>query len=397
MSAKTGRFSIVCLSRQDWHAALPTNRQQVMARAGRRGHAVLFVETGHFLGRHLWTLARGPGRRSLARRLLVGEEVAPNVRVRKAPNVLPWGQKYERASAVNRAVTSAVVRRLAARAPGPVVLWLYDPCASRRAGAYGEAAAVYDCVDDYAEQVGSEARRRALVAAADERAAANSSLVFTTTTPLYRRHRRLNGRTYLVPNAGDYEHFEGAADRATAAPETRGLARPVLGFAGNFAGPKVDLALVRAVAAARPDWTVLLIGPAPPERAADLAEVCELPNVRWVGPRPYAELPRYVAAFDVALIPYASNAYTRSCFPLKLYEYLAAGKPVVASGLPELRGMEPDVVVADGVQEFVRAVEAALDRTRPEDGRRRGALAARNSWETRTERLLGLVTGELAR
>ena len=83
-------------------------------------------------------------------------------------------------------------------------------------------------------------------------------------------------------------------------------------------------------------------------------------NVRWLGPKPYSELPRYVAAFDVGLIPYVENDYTRSCFPLKLYEYLAAGKPVVASGLPELAGMEPDVVLVDGPAAFVDAIEAAL-------------------------------------
>ena len=90
--------------------------------------------------------------------------------------------------------------------------------------------------------------------------------------------------------------------------------------------------------------------------------MARLPNIRWIGPKPYAELPRFVAAFDVGMIPYVANPYTQSCFPLKLYEYLAAGKPVVATGLPELEGMEPDVMLVDGTETFVEAVEAALDR-----------------------------------
>jgi glycosyltransferase involved in cell wall biosynthesis len=102
-----------------------------------------------------------------------------------------------------------------------------------------------------------------------------------------------------------------------------------------------------------------------------------------------------VAAFDVALIPYVANDYTRNCFPLKLYEYLAAGKPVVASGLPELAGMEPDVVLTTGLEEFVAAVESALRLREDGDRRRRVERAARNTWELRTERLLDLVASEL--
>ena len=87
----------------------------------------------------------------------------------------------------------------------------------------------------------------------------------------------------------------------------------------------------------------------------------------------------------------------RSGFPLKLYEYLAAGKPVVASGNPDLAGMEPDVVLARGASQFVAAVEQALQLNRDEDRARRISLAARNTWETRTQRLLDLVSAQFTR
>ena len=139
----------------------------------------------------------------------------------------------------------------------------------------------------------------------------------------------------------------------------------------------------------------MLVGPAHADTRARLTELDSRSNVRWIGPRTYTELPRYIAAFDVGLIPYATNEYTRSCFPLKLYEYLAAGKPVVASGLPELADMEPDVVLASSPSAFVEAVIAALELSSPHDRSRRMSLAAQNTWETRTEKLLDLVGGRL--
>ena len=389
-------FSIVCLSPQDWRAPLPTNRQQVMLRAARDGHEVLFVETGHFFGKHLWALLRCGERRSLARRLFSTEEVLPRVLLRKALNILPWGSTFRLTNAVNSAVTARLLRRLAADLPSPVILWIYDPSAARIAGSSGEEFAVYDCVDDYTEQTIS-ARKRATVAEGDRMAVVRSRLVFTTSAAMYERQHNLNAATHRVPNAGDYEHFAQASHRHFAAPEVSGLERPVVGFAGNFLASKVDFALLEEIARARPQWTLLLIGPSAPETASRLHQLAQIPNVRWVGPKPYAELPRYVAAFDVGVIPYVSNAYTRSCFPLKLFEYLAAGKPVVASGLPELSEMEPDVVLTDGPMTFIRSIETALSRNREADRLRRRQVAAANSWEKKTERLLELVRRELER
>jgi glycosyltransferase involved in cell wall biosynthesis len=387
-------FSIICLSPQDWRVALPTNRQQVMSRAARRGHQVLFVETGYFVGLQLWALLRRPGRASLARRLFSTEKIAAGLALRKAVNVLPWGSRHRFAQAINSGVTTKLLRHLAAGLPQPVVLWIYDPGAATMAGSCGEAFAVYDCVDDYAEQTTSE-RKRELVAECDRLAATRSRLVFTTSSTMFERQQRRNPATHLVPNAGDYEHFVKAGDRAFAASEVRDLPGPVLGFVGNFLASKVDFGLLEQVARGLPESTLVLVGPPGRETGPVLERLARLPNIRWLGPKPYEELPRYVAAFDVGLIPYVSNPYTRSCFPLKLYEYLAAGKPVVASGLPELAGMEPDVALVSDTSRFIDAVKEAFVHDGAADRERRRQLASRNSWEAKTDRLLRLVEQEL--
>jgi glycosyltransferase involved in cell wall biosynthesis len=198
-----------------------------------------------------------------------------------------------------------------------------------------------------------------------------------------------------VPNAGDYEHFAPAAKRSFAAPETSSLPRPILGFAGNLLASRVDFDLLHVLADAHADATILLIGPTNETSRPSVERLAERPNVVWLGLKPYAELPRYVAAFDVGLIPYVPAVDMRSAFPIKLYEYMAAGKPSVATGVPEVAGMEPDVALAGDASEFLAAVERALAAASDADVARRMALAARNTWDLRTDRLLALVTEAL--
>jgi glycosyltransferase involved in cell wall biosynthesis len=391
--AGAGPFSIVCLSSQPWDAPLPTNRQQIMSRAARRGHQVLFVETGDFVGKHLLRIRGRQARRAFARKLMHGVEVEPNVRVTQLVNLLPWSQRFSWCNAFNWRTGARVLRRAARSLPAPSVLWIYDPRGADAVGLLDEAFAVYDCVDDYQYQAGS-AQSRALVAALDVAAAARSRLVFATTPSLLRRHERADGRAYLVPNVGDFDHFSQAVERRLAPPDLRELDRPVLGFAGNLAAGKVDFALLERVADEFPTGTVLIAGPAERAVQARVKALSSRTNVRWLGLQPYDTLPAAIAAFDVALIPYLDNPYTQSVFPLKVFEYLAAGKPVVASGLPSIAGLEPHVRLALDHDSFVSAVRAALavGATGVDE---RVALAARNTWDDRTERLLGLVEGAL--
>lgn len=387
-------FSIICVSRQEWHAGLPTNRQQIMIRAAQRGHRVLFVESGGHLARHLWRLVAGSNRGSVARRLFGGEQPHEAITVEKAVTLVPWGQKFPLANRINSRLTGARIRRAARGLDGPKILWLYDPTAFELVGRVGEDMTVYDVVDDYAEQVGPDARRRRFVAAADEAAASRSQVVFATTNGLYERQVARNPETHLVRNGADFAHFSHTNGTA---PEVGALSGPVIGFAGNLTAEKVDLDLLEAAARLRPEWSFVLVGPPAENARAGLRRLEGLGNVHVLGFRPYDELPAYVSGFSVGVIPYRSTAYTRNCSPLKVFEYLAAGKAVVASGVPELGGMEPDVALADGAEAFVAAVESALAADSSDAVERRRQLAEKNTWDARTERLLGLVGGRLAR
>ena len=385
-------FTVVCVSPQPWDAELPTNRQQMMRRVARFGHEVVFVETSHFVGRDLWRVARGrSGAASLLGRFVGGESVEDRITVRKAPWLAPRARRARWANRLNVELTRLLVRRIVRRSPNPVVLWLYDAASGNLVGRCGTAASVYDCVDDHVEVSGKDRRIRELLAAADREAARRASVVITTTRTLYARHRANNPRTYLVPNVGDYEHFAPAASRSYAADELRSLPRPVLGFTGNITAWKVDFELLLEVVTRRPEWTLVLVGPVRADAEAPLAELTACSNVRYLGPKSYERVPAYVAGFDVGLCPYRWNDAMRSGFPLKLYEYLAAGKPVVASGNPDVAGMEPDVRVIHGAAEFQAAVDDVLALDSETDRRRRTERAAASTWESRARAILDLV------
>jgi UDP-galactopyranose mutase len=381
------RFSIVCLSSQRWASALPTNRQQIMVRAARRGHPVLFVETADFFVKRIVK----------RRRVAPPESPHPNIRIVQLHNLVPFAQRYAVSNTINFRLGGGTARRAAAALRPPRVLWIYDPRGAAAIGTFGEDLVAYDCVDDYGEQMGYSRHAKRLISRLDREVAARADLVFTTTESLRERHARDRGGVHLVPNVGDFEHFSRAADRSAADPELAALPRPVLGFAGNLIETKVDIDLIDRLAAAFPGGTVLLVGPAQNGVVERLRALLERrPNVRWIGLRPYDALPAAIAAFDVALIPYASNEYTRSVFPLKVHEYLAAGKPVVAAGVPSVAGLRPHVRLADGPDEFVAAVaEAVAADDASKEARMK--VASANTWDARTERLLSLVDEELLR
>ena len=180
-----------------------------------------------------------------------------------------------------------------------------------------------------------------------------------------------------IPNGVDTNSFG-----RTTRPRSNGRMR--VAFAGTVDPFRFDIDILSMVART-PNVTLVVAGPG---QSVDGAEN--------LGALSRTEVPEVLASCDALLAPYRVDCEAnRTSDSLKLYEYFAAGKPVVASGVPELGGMEPDVVLAVGPRAFVEAVRDAVDHDGEEDRLRRRQLAARNTWETKTERLLGLVRREL--
>jgi glycosyltransferase involved in cell wall biosynthesis len=166
----------------------------------------------------------------------------------------------------------------------------------------------------------------------------------------------LNPNTILVSHGVDYEHFSKAVAHDLPAPaDIADLPHPRLGFFGLIRD-WVDLDLLAEVARRRPDWHLVLIG----DSAIDLSPYQSLPNMHFLGRKPYAELPAYCQEFDVGLVPFRINELTKAVNPIKLREYLAAGLPVVSTPLPEAKLCGSLVESADEPESFAAAVAKTL-------------------------------------
>ncbi len=196
-------------------------------------------------------------------------------------------------------------------------------------------------------------------------------------------------------NVGDAEHFGKALDPELPVPaDLRRIGGPVIGFVGAVSDYKVNVPWVVDLARRRRDWNVVLIGPLTLGDAAGIAPLRREPNIHLLDQRPYEDLPAYVKGFDVATIPYGRNEYTDRVFPIKFFELLATGKPVVISPLPSLRAYWDAVRVAHDADELIHHCAAALsDPTAGQEDRCQ--LAARNTWSSRIAKLMEQIERRL--
>ncbi|MBI5305140.1 MAG: glycosyltransferase [Chloroflexi bacterium] len=381
--------TIIILANAEWDWSNRVNCHHIAARLAKH-NTVLFVDT---IG------GRTPAPREfkkIARRL---RRIAGGVRqigdglIVLSPFVLPF-YRSEFVRRINTRLLAWQIRRALPRGATRPIAYLFLPALVGLIGALNEKLVVYHCVDVHAANPNVPARE---VRAREEQLLRAADVVFTSAATLYAEKRALNAHTYYVPNVADAEHFARARDAALPiADAVRDLPHPLAGFIGNLTAYKVDFDLLSAVAARAPGWTFALIGPiGRGDPSTDLARLHAQPNIRVLGEMPYAELPRAVKAFDVCLIPFNQNASTRGTFPMKFFEYLAAGKPVIATDLPALAEFSPYFYTARNADEFL----AALDAAQHEDAtciNQRMTIAQKYSWDARIREIETILTNALA-
>lgn len=373
---------IVCIGSADWATELPINQHQLMGRLAAENN-VLFVES---LGLRKPQLA-GRDLSRLWRRLkrgLRGARPAPEGLHVLSPLVLPLHSK-EAVRRLNRWLLRRQVKRAARKLKmDEPILWAYVPQAEAVIDALDPSLVVYHCVDDVAAQKGVDAES---FREAEERFARRADLVLASAPALAERMRTLSDHVLYAPNVADTGTFATALEPGPVDPDVDKLPRPRLAFQGAIVATKLDIQLLAQTAALRPDWSIVLVGPrGAGDPTGDLSPLDEAPNIHLIGPRQASDLPKVLRGADIGLIPYAINDLTRSVFPMKVYEYLAAGLPVLATPLPALDGVDA-IETVSSAEELVAAAEHELEADAPEVRRARSRDAASHSWEARLEEI----------
>jgi glycosyltransferase involved in cell wall biosynthesis len=372
---------IVCVGFAEWDAELRTNQHHLMTLLA-RASPVLYVES---LGLRRPT-ATARDLRRMARRLVRG--LRPIGRANDVAVLSPLVVPYHGTRLVQRLndkLLRLAVRRAARKlALADPVLWSYVPQGRALLRTLEPRLVVYHCVDDIGahERVDTASFRRA-----EEAFTREADLVLASSRPLYERLSGHSTNIRLMPNVADTEAFATALLPGPVDPMLRELPRPRLVFAGAISGVKVDLELVLELARLRPSWSVLLIGPVglgDPE--TDVTALRAEPNVHLLGPRKHEDLPQVFRGADAGIIPYRLNQLTASVFPMKVYEYLAAGLPTVTTRLPALSDVA-DISFASGAAEMCDELERLLAEDSGARRRERSALAQEHSWEARLEEI----------
>jgi glycosyltransferase involved in cell wall biosynthesis len=319
--------------------------------------------------------------------------IAPRLEIHLSKGVyvatphLPAGLDEPAAIAAQRALLDELIER---QRIGAFVAWYYTPMALPFTEHLTPAAVVYDCMDELSSFKGAPAVLKQREATLLRRA----GVVLTGGQSLYEAKRHQHDNIHPFPSSVDVDHFS-QARRVESDPADQALIpHPRLGFFGVI-DERMDIELLDGVAAARPDWHLVLLGPVV---KIDPAHLPRRSNIHYLGSKQYEELPHYVAGWDVALLPFARNEATRFISPTKTPEYMAAGKPVVSTSIRDVvrpYGQQGLVRIADDVPAFVEACAAAMAEDASARVRQADAFLRQTSWDGTWLRIRRLVDAVL--
>jgi len=370
--------NIICISSVDWDP-IWTRKQQVMSRLP-KSNKILYVEPpitllSPFKDRAAWSKwsAWFKGIRKLN----------DNIYLYSPPIILPFGNKYRFINRLNQWWISVflgmAISKLNLSNP---ILWTYMPNTADLLDFVGHRKLlVYDCVDEHSEYTGII--DKSVMTAMEIDLMGKCDIVFVTAEGLYRAKKDYAQTIYFLPNAANIQHFMKAQDPDTPVPEDIAtIPGPIVGFVGVIQD-WIDLDLIKETAAAHPEWSVVMVGPV--GVGIDVSALKALPNIYFLGRKDLRDLPGYIKAFNVCINPFKINELTDKVSPLKFYEYLASGKPIVSVKMPGVNNFSDVVEIADNAIEFIGGLERSINEDSPQKIQARLQRAEENSWEKRVE------------
>jgi glycosyltransferase involved in cell wall biosynthesis len=305
------------------------------------------------------------------------------------PAGLPFAYQSKFINAWNHAGYRLGLGRNFKKSHGPVVLIVCNVLGLGWLGKFGEDIAIYDCADEISEFRQAKINREAVLKQERELIGRVDALV-TTSQTLYEaksKFLRLSGRARLIRNAAEIEHFRKAFELKGSRPEDiRNLEKPIVGFYG-FLADWLDWPLIEKVVKEGKEFDWVFIGPT----TRNLSELEKLPNSHFLGKKSYGSLPEYLANFACAHIPFDRTPLTVHVNPVKVYEYLAGGVPVVATHLPELEAFSDVCALTNDPDEYLEAVREAVKSDSPERRQARFERVKRETWDARVGEYCKLI------
>ncbi len=302
-----------------------------------------------------------------------------------ATPVLPNGTTESRLAETQRLLLDELFERFTI---SDFVAWYYTPMALKFSRHLRPSVVVYDCMDELSAFRGAPLE----LAQLEQELFAKADVVFTGGASLYEAKRAQHAHVHLFPSSIDAAHF-GRARLRTDEPEPedqRDIPRPRIGFFGVL-DERLDIALLKEVAELRRDWHFVVVGPVVKIAAEDLPQAS---NIHYLGQKSYEQLPDYLAGWDLAMMPFAINESTRFISPTKTPEYLAAGKPVVSTGIRDVvrtYGAAGLVQIASDADSFSLAMDEALAQATPEWLSNVDETLRQGSWDKTWNRMWSLI------
>ncbi len=312
------------------------------------------------------------------------------------PPALPFfGSSLARG--INRFLLSTQVTALARRCGiAQPILWIAIPTAADMIGRLGESLVIYQVSDKYEANTMDHATDPAVIRRLHERAINAADIIFYSGRKLFAEATLGRERSHLLEQAVDFEHWARVTAKGpsalTVAPEVARIPGPRIGYFGAIDPWLIDQELIKLAARERPSWQWIFIG----NKAKGL-EIENLPNAHFLPAVSYEELPRYAAGFDVCVLPWViENVWTSYGSAIKVREYMATGKPVVISPLPEYEPMGHVLRIARDRQHFLRLIDDALVEKDPAAAEARQSAVAGGTWDARAEWVSDLIAQSLA-
>ncbi|MGQ9609144.1 MAG: glycosyltransferase [bacterium] len=375
--------SIIIFSSDDWDSGLKTSKYHIAIRLARENR-VLFINSVGLKKSNISLFSLSKVINRIIKCIKGCKIINKNLYV-YTPFVLPLQSKLIIQKLNNHILTKSIKflkKRLNLHDP---IIFIFTPRVVDVVGNLNEKGVVYYCID---ELTGYKNINEDNLRSSEKRLLETANCVIACSASLANAKQKLNKNTFYVPHGVDWELFRSAFEKDLSIPDDIAkINKPIIGFYGYISEEWIDLSLLKGIARMRPDWSIVLIG----KSALDLTELAALKNIHFLGVKPFEELPRYTKAFDVAIIPFNINKLTLNSNPLKLLEYLAAGKPVVSVDIPEVAKHKDVVRIENTLDGFVKAIEQLLKEDSLEYMYKRSDYVRNESWNSRIETISEIV------